>query len=63
MKVYSKHDILNTYSWIGVKRFEDDTKLSDADRLARLIVHHEAETKFLINFIRDLVNKKLKIEE
>lgn len=63
MKVLSKHDVLNTYNWIKVKRFEDDTKLSDADRLALLKSHHEAETTFLINLIRDIIDGKVVINE
>lgn len=63
MTVPSKHDILNTYNWIKVKKYEDDTKLSDADRLAKLQAHHEKETTFLINFIRDLVSGKVIIND
>lgn len=63
MKVYLKHEILNSYSWIKVKRFEDDAKLSDADRLTKLKEHHEAETAFLIRFIRDIVSGNVDIVE
>lgn len=63
MKAYSKYDILNSYDWIKIKKYEDDAKLSDADRLAQLQMHHETETNFLIQFIRDLVVGKVIINE
>lgn len=63
MKALSKNEVLNTYNWIRVKRFEDDDKLPVADRLERLRLHHEAETTFLINLIRDIVDGKVVVNE
>ena len=59
----SQKDILESYNWIRVKKFKDDESLPIADRLARLQEHHEEETTFLINFIRDLVLGKVTVSQ
>jgi hypothetical protein len=47
-------EILNSYKWIKVKRYEDDTTLSWEERYKRLLDHHEKETKFLIEKVREM---------
>ena len=55
-------EIINSYKWIKVKRFDpkdltDVNKMSDLyDKLER---HHEEETLFLINKCRDLARELL----
>jgi hypothetical protein len=39
---------------IPIKRYVDDPALSWEERDARLLVHHEEETKFLISTIEEL---------
>ncbi len=48
-------EILETYRWIKVKRFVDDPTLSAEERFKRLEEHHNRETTFLIDFVRELV--------
>jgi hypothetical protein len=47
-------EILSSYKWIKVKRYEDDTTLSWEERYKRLLDHHEKETKFLIQKVREM---------
>jgi hypothetical protein len=44
------------YGWIKVRRHTDDPSLSWEERYRRLERHHEAETTFLINKVRDIGN-------
>ncbi len=39
---------------IPIKRYVDDPQLSWEERYARLLMHHEEETKFLISTIEEL---------
>ena len=48
---------LNTYSWIKVKRYEDDPSLSWEERYKRLEEHHMKETDFLIKKVRELAEE------
>jgi hypothetical protein len=48
-------EIINSYSWIKVKRFSPDNHVNDWEgEYARLEKHHKAETEFLINKCREL---------
>lgn len=51
-----KNEILNSYKWIKVKRYNDDDALSWEDRFNSLRDHHIEETTFLINKIREIVS-------
>ena len=57
-----RDEILNTYKWIKVNRF--DTKIEDLkadpntywqNEYEMLLEHHQKETEFLINFVRKIV--------
>ncbi len=50
-----KQEILDTYKWIKVKRYEDNETKSWEERYKQLEKHHLEETSFLINKIRELV--------
>jgi hypothetical protein len=53
-KMNNPIEILSSYKWIKVKRYEDDTTLSWEERYKRLLDHHEKETKFLIQKVREM---------
>lgn len=42
------------FSWIKVKKYEDDVTKSDLERLEALKEHHIKETTFLLNKCREL---------
>ena len=42
---------------IPIKRYVDDPSLTWEERYARLLAHHEDETKFLISTIEELEAK------
>lgn len=50
-----KQEILQGYKWIKVKRYEMDESLSWEERYKQLEAHHEKETTFLIEKIREIV--------
>ncbi len=50
-----KDQVLNTYTWIKVKKYKDDPSLSWEERYKRLENHHNQETIFLIEFIRKFI--------
>lgn len=50
-----KQEILDTYKWIKVKRYEDDETKSWEERYKQLEKHHLEETSFLINKIHELI--------
>jgi len=45
------------YTWIKVKRYQMDPNKSWEERYRELEQHHEQETTFLINKIRELEGK------
>lgn len=47
-------EILNGYTWIKVKRHQDDPSKSWEDRFKILEQHHLKETEFLIRKVREL---------
>lgn len=49
------NEILNTFKWIKVKKYEDNPKLTWEERYKVLEKHHLEETQFLINKIRSIV--------
>jgi hypothetical protein len=55
MNTEEREEILNTFKWIKVKRWEHDPKLSTEDNYISLQKHHKEETEFLINKIREMV--------
>lgn len=55
MSTEEKKEILETYKWIKVKKYIDDESLSFEDRYKILLDHHEKESKFLIDKIREIV--------
>jgi hypothetical protein len=57
MSAEEKQEILETYKWIKVKKYVDDTNLSWEERYKRLEQHHVEETTFLINKVREIVNE------
>jgi hypothetical protein len=57
MDIKEKQEILETYKWIKVKKYVDDTNLSWEERYKRLEQHHVEETTFLINKVREIVNE------
>jgi len=59
MNEQEKKEILETYRWIKVKKFEDDEGLSWEERCKLLEKHHKEETNFLIAKIREIVSKFL----
>lgn len=50
-----KDEILNSYKWIKVPKYQDDVSLSWEERYNRLNEHHIQETSFLIEKIREIV--------
>ncbi len=52
-----KEEILNTYKWIKVKRYNKDLYSDWKDAYEALEEHHTKETEFLIKKIRDIVEK------
>jgi len=52
-----KIEILETYKWIKIKKYEDDDSLTWEERYKRLEEHHQKETTFLIHKIRELVKE------
>jgi len=55
MDTAEKEIILNTYKWIKVPRYKDDSTLSWEERYKKLEEHHIEETQFLIDKVRELV--------
>ena len=54
MKI-NKDEILNSYKWIEVKRFNPDDYDTFEEKYNALDKHHIEETNFLINKIREIV--------
>jgi len=52
-----KEEILTSYKWIKVPRYQDDESLSWEERYHRLNQHHVKETTFLIEKIRKIVKE------
>lgn len=52
-----KNEILEGYKWIKVKRYVMDESLSWEERYMQLEAHHEKETSFLIEKIREIVKE------
>ena len=52
-----KQEILQGYKWIKVRRYEMDESLSWEERYKQLEAHHEKETTFLIEKIREIVRE------
>jgi hypothetical protein len=52
-----KIEILETYKWIKIKKYEDDDSLTWEERYKRLEEHHTKETTFLISKIREIVKE------
>jgi hypothetical protein len=50
-----KQEILESYKWIKVKRYEEDETKSWEERYQELEKHHLEETIFLITKIRELI--------
>jgi hypothetical protein len=50
-----KQEILETYKWIKVKRYQDDETKSWEERYRELETHHLEETIFLIKKIREII--------
>jgi hypothetical protein len=50
-------NILETYDWIKIKKYEDDDTLSSKEPYKKLEAHHVEETTFLINKVREIVSK------
>lgn len=50
-----KQEILQGYKWIKLRRYEMDESLSWEERYKQLEAHHEKETTFLIEKIREIV--------
>jgi hypothetical protein len=57
MNEEEKIEILETYKWIKVKPYKDDTSLTWKERYEQLEQHHIQETTFLIEKIREIVKK------
>lgn len=55
MKPEEKQEILDTYKWIKVKRYQDDETKSWEERYKQLEKHHLEETNFLITKIREII--------
>lgn len=60
-----KKEILETYKWIKVQKWDPQDEYETYDELYfALLKHHEQETNFLINKIREIVkNIETKEEE
>lgn len=54
---FEKDQIMETDEWIKIKEFRDFEDLTWEERYKRLQEHHEKETKFLINKVREIVGK------
>ena len=52
-----REEILTTYKWINVKRFDPLKYPTLEERYNALVDHHEKETMFLINKVREVVNE------
>ena len=52
-----KQEILQGYKWIKVRRYEMDESLSWEELYKQLEAHHEKETTFLIEKIREIVRE------
>jgi hypothetical protein len=50
-------EIIDSYKWIKVKKYEDDDSLIWLERYKKLEEHHKVETEFLINKCRELALK------
>ncbi|WP_158224901.1 hypothetical protein [Brunnivagina elsteri] len=50
-----KREIIETYKWIKVKRYQPDESKSWEERYRELEKHHLEETNFLIAKIREIV--------
>ena len=55
MKDSDKKEILETYKWIKIEKYQDDDTLTWEERYKRLNEHHISETNFLISKIREIV--------
>lgn len=55
MTTEKKQEILETYKWINVKRYQDDETKSWEERYRELEKHHLEETIFLIKKIREII--------
>ena len=55
MNESERKEILETYKWIKVEKYKDDSGLTWEERYRRLEQHHIEETKFLIDKIRNIV--------
>lgn len=53
-----KKEILESYKWIKVKKYKDDSSLTWEERYRLLEEHHIEETNFLISKIRDIIFSK-----
>lgn len=45
------------YAWIKVKRYTEDPEASFEEKYRALLKHHQAETAFLIEKVRELAGK------
>ncbi len=50
-----KREIIETYKWIKVRRYQPDESKSWEERYRELEKHHLEETNFLITKIRQIV--------
>ncbi len=57
MEKPEKIEILESYKWIKVDKYKDDTNLTWEERYQKLMSHHIEETNFLINKIREIVSE------
>lgn len=57
MEESEKIEILETYRWITVKKFTEDSTLSYEERYKLLWEHHIEETTFLIEKLRNIVRE------
>ncbi len=55
MNEFDKKEILETYKWIKIEKYQDDDTLTWEERYKRLNEHHISETNFLISKIREIV--------
>ncbi|MBP6732083.1 MAG: hypothetical protein KA149_08490 [Chitinophagales bacterium] len=58
MNELEKKEILETYKWIKVKKYNMREDLSWEERYKELEQHHLEETTFLIEKIRELVKNE-----
>lgn len=52
-----KIEILETYNWIKVSSYRDDSNKSWEERYRELERHHLEETRFLIEKLRKIVSR------